>query len=400
MVIPNALHTSSIQMIGIVNSLKTGDPTVDTLLAIFVPYLLSKIMNDLQRYLRQWLNSMKKKTFRKTYDRVIVYDSNENAQTGSPYNSYLIKGILRYMHKHCELDMSTAELCLSLADQNMAQNAQQKNAALRARARRTSNNSTLDILQIAELTEKPVVGQFIPVGTFESSLVLVKLQDSSREKKKQDENDNTTSPIGRINTRRTEIHIQADRKEAIEAFVQKSYQLYLQELESYQNNDRFMYDVQPYAGNINYTAFKLGEEKTFDNLFSRQSCELLNIVDQFQVGCTLYYNNTLRVHCLLTYKTIFKRFFLLLTFLHIYIYIYTGQEGKVCHQGLPSQDRIVVVGTSWHGQDESDQGLVSLYESPYREYSIESYLYQCSVHEDVFQQSVQRQQRYSIVYQC
>ena len=68
----NFLH---IQLLGMVNAIKTGDPTVDMLLAMALPYLVSMISKDLTRWIQKLLFSRKIEIGKPVYERSITHRS-------------------------------------------------------------------------------------------------------------------------------------------------------------------------------------------------------------------------------------------------------------------------------------------------------------------------------------
>lgn len=63
-----------IQMLGMVNALKTGNPQVDMLIAMALPYLISLLTNDLQRWIKK-LFVKKIKLSTPEYERCITHRS-------------------------------------------------------------------------------------------------------------------------------------------------------------------------------------------------------------------------------------------------------------------------------------------------------------------------------------
>jgi chaperone BCS1 len=81
------------------------------------------------------------------------------------------------------------------------------------------------------------------------------------------------------------VRVQSVSKESINTFLQTAYNWYVNQLQSMENNDRFLFDLQSFQsrdGPPSYRRYKLGDDKTFDSFFSQQCNDLLKIVDQFE----------------------------------------------------------------------------------------------------------------------
>jgi hypothetical protein len=91
----NANNFLHIQMLGMVNALKTGDPTIDMILAMALPYLASIICKDLVKWIKK-LFSEKVKLSAPKCERTITHRSTfttSGGQIGNNYNLCLIKAI-------------------------------------------------------------------------------------------------------------------------------------------------------------------------------------------------------------------------------------------------------------------------------------------------------------------
>ena len=74
---PNATNPSNflyIQMLGMVNVLKTGNPQVDMLIAMALPYLMSFLTKDLTRLIKK-LFAKKIRVSTPEYERTITHRS-------------------------------------------------------------------------------------------------------------------------------------------------------------------------------------------------------------------------------------------------------------------------------------------------------------------------------------
>lgn len=111
---------SGIQSMGIINALRTGDPALDMVLAMALPFLL-KLLFQLFTEMTEYLRSLGLWTQRQraVYERIIVHKStvnrwgSSNSTDGDSQNTILIKAIRLYLHKVVKLTLQDAEVDLT-----------------------------------------------------------------------------------------------------------------------------------------------------------------------------------------------------------------------------------------------------------------------------------------------
>mmetsp|Transcript_1760 Transcript_1760/g.4319 ORF Transcript_1760/g.4319 Transcript_1760/m.4319 type:complete len:680 (-) Transcript_1760:144-2183(-) len=310
-------HIQSAQFMGLINALRTGDPTVDMVGAMVIPFVLQKAMQELPAGLRALLRR-KQKEAKKKYTRTISYRSTQNVNgmkmdyDDDSFNLYLIRAMKMYLNKKCKLHLQDAEIDLVMMDADAGNN-NNNNACFggRRRARRNNNqnaaSSTFEMLEETTLVERPLSNEWHSVGTFNGSEVELIMNDSADNNNNnsgggEDEGDSKGSNgsggggNSKSSVRSVDITLRSDGGvEPINKFVKESYEWYKNELKKLDCNERFMFDVIYNSGHgyrngciPNYTAYKLSDEKTFETLFSKQCHDLLKTVHQFQTRSGKY----------------------------------------------------------------------------------------------------------------
>lgn len=190
------------------------------------------------------------------------------------YNLCLIKAIQLYVYANCKPDLKEADLNLTLLDtkQSSGTNNQQ----------RRNDMSTSALLKSFSMVERPQSKHWLDVGTFAESPVKLFIEDSmSNSNNKEDGGNGGTGSV-----RDMTIRVKSSSKESINAFLKKAYDWYVDQLKSVENTDRFLFELESCSsrgqGTPSFHRYKLGDDKTFESLFSQQCRNLLTLVDQFE----------------------------------------------------------------------------------------------------------------------
>ena len=300
---------SSIQMMGIINALKTGDPTLDTVLAMVLPLIISKLFSTIlnPEFIKRLFRKpgvVRQKVTQSIKFSVGGSNNNNLNRLGQPstesYNCHLAKAIELYLHHFQILKIRNADIELSestsmaLSEDGATKDQIMKRLGLMPRAQNSNSNSvasTAKILAGCELIKKPVKGIWHNVGMYEGDLVSIQYKDSGGEKKKEN-NDNGNQGFGSQSSSNSsgqtfEILLESYSTQAIDSFIKVAYDWYMEQLKSIENNNRYYYDLVDFegrGGNFETPIFKkylLSEEKTFDCIFSRTAKSVLPSVDQF-----------------------------------------------------------------------------------------------------------------------
>jgi len=295
--VSNPIHSA--QFMGMVNALRTGDPTVDLYIAMFAPIVLGFLV---QRLLPKLLDSLTKWTkwhpaTKPSFHRTVScrYSVNGGVRVNmdeDSYNFYLIKAIKLYVHSHCHLRLDDAHIELT------SMNSDGSNAtASQNRSQRQQNGlSMAGMLKSCELVERPVQQQWHKVGVYAGHSVSILFNDSLDGGGAGKNNNDASSEGGggggggrSFQVLEIQLKCREGGTDPINTFVKKAYEWYQQELDQLDQNERFLFDLRSSSMNHRsstsnpvFTRYKLGDEKTFDSLFSKQCKALLNMVDQFQ----------------------------------------------------------------------------------------------------------------------
>ncbi|CAJ1945558.1 unnamed protein product [Cylindrotheca closterium] len=262
-----------IQMLGMVNAMKTGNPQVDMLIAMALPYLLNMLRSDLLRWIKK-LVAKEVIIVKADFERNITHRSTVTAGgvhvdiDEENYNLCLIKALQLYVYSNCKPDLKQAEMNLTLLGGNSSQ-------------QRRNDMSTSDLLKSFSMVERPLSKQWLDVGTFADSPVKLFMEDSLSNGKEDGGNNGGTGSI-----RDMTIQVKSPSKQSINAFLQVAFDWYTDQLKSMENTDRFLFELESCSSRgreiPNFRRYKLGDDKTFESLFSRQCHDLLTIVDQFE----------------------------------------------------------------------------------------------------------------------
>jgi len=290
---------NSAQLMGLVSALKTGDPTVDMILAMILPLLFASFYSQASKLIGKIWNRSKPKVDEGYYTRSIAFRVSESSSSSSSsnvlerasYNYHLIRAIKLYIHRNCKLELVEADIELMAIDPNRAS----PSVVIRDRSRKrlAGSNATARQLEGAEVIEKPVAQAWHRVGVYDGHAVSVYFSDSNStglSKKNEGQGgsgDGGGAGNGGKSVRSIEVQMRSKGPSSIGMFVHTAYDWFLEQLEGLEENDRYMFDVTnldaPMShGNLCYDKYKLGDDKTFETLFSQKCEPLRRIVDQFQ----------------------------------------------------------------------------------------------------------------------
>jgi hypothetical protein len=99
----------SVQMLGIINALKTGDPIVDMFIAVVLPFIISfAITQCRQQALAFWRYLYNRRFNKALYTRTIIYRTTQNSTAvlnmdEDSHNRHLIRSIKLYVHHQSSL---------------------------------------------------------------------------------------------------------------------------------------------------------------------------------------------------------------------------------------------------------------------------------------------------------
>ena len=281
-----------LEAMGIINALKTGDVHLDMVVAMLIPLLLRMLFNSVERidvWFGRWWGSMWQRNRTETYQRTIVYQSTRNSwgttslEDDDTQNTILIKAIHLYLHHNCHLDMRTAQVNLTSIQQNNSQ--------------RYSyyyddddddddegDNTMVGRLRKYRIVQRPPQNVWNDIGDYGKPLTKVELliQETEEEAEKGTHRCTLT------------LFIKSKSRTAIDSFIHKAYQWYMDELQGMEDNSRYIYELKTTASSSReedeggdgssslYKRYRLSDEKTFESLFFRQKTTLLNILRHFQ----------------------------------------------------------------------------------------------------------------------
>lgn len=294
-----SLGTGSFQIMGILNSMKTGDIFVDMIIAMCLPLLLKTIFTwfsklettlNLQHKFNLWFGVTSVKYYERFITQTLLVDASGrhiNLMVNTQ-NHVLLRAINLYLDQVAKLELQTAYVDLAETQKKQVQS--------------VYGTTQYALLKGYEITQRFPPGYWYSLGTFgeDKGRVLLKIShENVADAANGDDNGNRRSgtssePAGK-GTKTTTFHFKSETKGACDAFVAAAYQWYLEELRANEpSSSRWFYEMKykkSFVGGSNCegegsdnAAFKrylLSDEKTFSNLFFPEKDNLLTLVDHF-----------------------------------------------------------------------------------------------------------------------
>lgn len=283
-------NMGSIQSMGIINALKTGDPKLDTILALLMPFALNfllqfavKVTTFLKDAWTKWWTPQGRIT--KYHERTITHRSQFNSEEGytmdvdedDAKNGVLLKAIRLYLHANVDLSLTRADMTLMEAE--------------RVLGRRNNYGSTfVDTLRSYKILKNPPVNEWHKLGLYGSKApVQVELKVESGDRR--NDGDGGDGDIKKHNVKERKYVLRSLKGDAIDAFIETAYEWYIEELRKSEGTaKRYYYELQSQPLGIadrrgrqqrRYTRFELSSEKTFGSLFFPERDSILKLVESF-----------------------------------------------------------------------------------------------------------------------
>ena len=272
-----------VQLYGILNAIKTGDPVVDAVGSIVLPLLLTSALGWLglspsssgkskllsfdvdNTFLVRWLRG-------NAYTRKITYRCYQHSNStmtnldSDSHNEYLVRAIKLYVHQKCKLDLADEEVDLSDIGKRNVEG--------------TYYSSTKIMLSYCELIKKPVQNIWNRIGVFDGSPVWMRISDTTNADDKTGGR-GTSSSEQKIRT--VVVNLASSRKSSVDTLIKDALNWYKDQLANQVNKHRYFFDVASFAAGLPlYNTYQLSGEKTVDTIFSQPAKELIKIVDDFQ----------------------------------------------------------------------------------------------------------------------
>jgi len=288
----------SIQTMGIMNAMKTGNVFIDMIIAMCIPVIFTSLFGMLRivngKLLKHvdWSNLFGRKN--RTHIRFIRHRTVTSAYNGystdlgeDSQNEVLIKAIQLYLDINGLLKLKEAELELKTFGDN-----ENKNRHHYYYGNHRNKSSLADTLSKYRVVKKPVHGRWVYLGAFDNGI------DSEPRgvhlcvtEKNEDANEGSNNSSGPKKTELT-FHFRSEGKQSIDNFIKKAYRWYLDELKKLEDDSRYMYELiikNNFSSNSDdekknrqkYKRYCLSDEKTFDSLFFQQKDSILKVVNHF-----------------------------------------------------------------------------------------------------------------------
>lgn len=289
----------SMQTMGILNALKTGDVHLDMVLAMCIPIVLRMIFSMISNFDKAlfsfeiWNNLWSWRM--KEHERFIVHRSSRNPWGGTTNldedtnNTVLIKAIQLYLHHKCHLKLKGAYVDLTSMDNKIKSDMSYSYDEEENDEEGSSSSKTVvGMLAKYKIVKKPPKNEWHEIGTFGFPVAAVRLNITEAEE-----------PVGKDKESCQQVltlHIVSKEAGAIDAFIEGAYTWYINQLKGMEDNSRYLYELKSIAATSNssdedcdrgrsdsplYARYKLSDEKTFQSLFFREKENLLRVVNHF-----------------------------------------------------------------------------------------------------------------------
>ena len=296
-------------MMGVMNALKTGDVQTDMFIAMCIPIILRFLFSWISKAdeLVQWEKWMKwwhPKSDQ--YEQYISHRTSRNSWGSSinldrdTKNSVLIKAIKLYLHQIVKLNLKVAHLDLTSMEDKEADLGYFSHSLYSdgddddSDYGGSSSRKTLaGVLSRYKIIKAIPEHEWQELGEYGNppSLVKMRIEQESQHETKESNNSKSTLEIND-----TTYHFVSSGEGAIDAFIDKAYQWYMDQLRKLDDNSRYFYELKVREAKsasssggddddghdgCTYKRYKLSDEKTFDSLFFREKDSLLSIIKHF-----------------------------------------------------------------------------------------------------------------------
>mmetsp|Transcript_70675 Transcript_70675/g.113919 ORF Transcript_70675/g.113919 Transcript_70675/m.113919 type:complete len:621 (-) Transcript_70675:219-2081(-) len=273
---------------GVINSLRTGNPLWDMVIAMLVPLMFKFLLDGSQiivPYFKKLLARLYKLPESK-FSRTIKIEQirNHNGHLVSlgddNRNTVLMKALTLYLANQSIKFRSAEVSLLAVASRRYNVDSDDENEDGDSRS------------EVGQLRKNYRLARCVPEKTW------VEVDEDVEYFKETLENDNgdggSEGNSARLSKSKILVHLRALTEEKVDAFLDKAYLWHLSELRKMQDNSRYMYELVQGRGKPTkndddeaivartYRRFRLSSQKTFASIFFPEKEALLLMVDHFQ----------------------------------------------------------------------------------------------------------------------
>lgn len=275
---------------GILSALRTGDPTIDMIVAMCLPFVIRFLFSLVERVCNMNLNFKFKD--KKLYFRTITYKSTTNyygevITDQDTNNSVLLKALRLYLNQVIKIKLNDAELDLtSTIDKSGDTQNGRDDYSYECNERDEDNGSENTIagsLSRLKIVANPVRNVWHSIGVHGDPATNIDVCNQNDERRNEDKDSRQSTKTETI----VSLSLRSTSGEAIDAFIKQAYEWYINELRLSEDNSRYLYELKKGDDTSNatqtqvFTRYKLSDEKTFDSLFFQQKKSLLTLIDHF-----------------------------------------------------------------------------------------------------------------------
>lgn len=321
----NDAFLQSMQTMGLMRAMETGNSHLDFVLAAALPYGISTVLQHLPKNLPSWMMNIvfgrRDKALTVSHVRTIVdaVDKNSYGETilgasgeqEEAQNGVLIAAILHYLHAHNLLaHLTEADLDLTPLDGGVQQlGGNNSDHRYNSNSGNNKDNTLSSALSRYQVVKKPPANVWHDIGQYGAPKTDVDTDipaDTAKvELRIERECENNRDQNGSNNTSHTQttLQLRANTGEAIDSFIATAYAWYKQALRKQEDTSRHLYDLvvaddfmaatssssssrrRRYGGGSSsghlFKRYRLSDEKTFDSLFFPEKGGLLQLLQNF-----------------------------------------------------------------------------------------------------------------------
>mmetsp|Transcript_30120 Transcript_30120/g.76081 ORF Transcript_30120/g.76081 Transcript_30120/m.76081 type:complete len:731 (+) Transcript_30120:76-2268(+) len=270
---------------GAINALRTGNPMKDMATAMLVPMVFKAVFDGagMMKPLMDKISEYFAKPPELTFTRTIQVEQMRNNwgytfSDGDSRNTVLVRAITLYLAQK-DINYKTADVSLVSMKENRYYYDSDSD--------KDDEEDVDSRSEVGQLKKNYRLARTAPEEQWtqvEPGIMFMKKTDDGSEGDKD----------SKVSKRTITLSIMGKTEEGVDAFINKAYAWYLDELKKMQDHSRYMYELVSLGGKKEgdgddgggevrkYRRYKLSDEKTFKSLFFPEKETLLKIIEDFE----------------------------------------------------------------------------------------------------------------------
>ena len=295
-------NMDGVMSMGIMNALRTGNPQIDMILALLLPFALNFLITSFKK-LYEWIHQkglffgyykahpkyesrvITHTVVRDEYGDVINVDSEFDT-----HNSALIKAVRLYLYNVKKLRLKDADIDL-MKNEDKSSSSDGHEEKYDEYGNLSRGNTLADHMSQYDVVPSVPKDKYISIGQYGTSMTTIELmigQNQEEDNGNEDDDNDERSHRRRNRTKETMVKYQfrAKNGSAIDDFLAKAFEYYLGVLRAQEDHSRYLFELKvsndENSTNHTFKRYRLSEEKTFASLFFSEKDSLLTLIDNFR----------------------------------------------------------------------------------------------------------------------